>query len=109
VTSGEIFSVLADTGKGLQSPAVNIPNWSAAQDFLVETDRDFNLTFHVAKDFGVVGAIIVHNDHPFEFLLESFSLTLPDKSTVNFRCNSWVYNTSHKPGRIFFSNQVHKN
>jgi hypothetical protein len=89
---------------------VKIANWSEVPQHVVEDDIKFNLTFHVAKDFGVVGAIIVHNDHPYEFLLVSFSLALPDTSTViNFRCNSWVYNTSHKPGRIFFSNQVHKN
>jgi lipoxygenase len=89
---------------------VKIANWSEAPDFPVGQDITFDLTFHVPKDFGVVGAIIVHNDHPYEFLLESFSLTLPDPSNViHFRCNSWVYNTSHKPGRIFFSNQVRKN
>ncbi|CAM6039179.1 unnamed protein product [Sphagnum compactum] len=100
-------SVDPKTKKGLQSPGVKIANWSEVPDFPVGQDIKFDLTFHVAEDFGVVGAIIVHNDHPFEFLLESFSLTLPDQSTVNFRCNSWVYNTSHKPGRIFFSNQVY--
>ncbi|CAK9226351.1 unnamed protein product [Sphagnum troendelagicum] len=101
-------SVDPKTRKGLQSPAVKIANWSEVPDFPVEQDIKFDLTFHVAKDFGVVGAIIVHNGHPFEFLLVSFSLALPDQSTViYFRCNSWVYNTSHKPGRIFFSNQVY--
>jgi hypothetical protein len=89
---------------------LKIANWSEVPDLPVEKDIKFNLTFHVPKDFGVVGAIIVHNYHLFEFLLVSFNLVLPDQSTViHFPCNSWVYNTSRKPGRIFFSNQVHKN
>jgi hypothetical protein len=101
-------SVDPKTGKGLQSPGLKIANWSQVPDLPVEQDIKFNLNFHVPKDFGAVGAIIVHNGHPFEFLLVSFSLALPDQSTViHFPCNSWVYNTSRKPGRIFFSNQVY--
>ncbi len=91
----------------MRSPRLKVANWLEVPDLPAEQDIKFNLTFDVAKDFGVVGAIVVHNDHFFEFLLVSFSLALPDQSTVvDFPCNSWVYNTSHKPGRIFFSNQV---
>ncbi len=91
----------------MRSAEVKILNWTGTRDLPVATDFTFKLEFQVPKDFGSVGAIIVKNGHTFEFLLVSFELALPDNSkVVNFTCNSWVYNTTLKDGRIFFSNQV---
>ncbi len=93
----------------MRSSELKVVNWAAVPDPAM-TEIDFSMNFHVPGNFGTVGAIIIHNRHTFEFLLVSFSLALPERRTViHFPCNSWVYNTSHKPGRIFFSNKVHRN
>lgn len=98
--------MLAETGKGLLSHEVNVEEWMDSADRLFPETVKFDVNFHVPKNFGVPGAIIVKNRHLHEFLLVSFSLEMPDKSVVNFASSSWIYNTDFKDGRILFSNQV---
>lgn len=67
------------------------------------------VTFRVPHDFGEIGAFFIRNNHRNEFYLLSLTLENPDKSTIEFPCNSWVYNTSYyKNDRVFFSNKVNK-
>ncbi|KAG0604154.1 hypothetical protein M758_10G149300 [Ceratodon purpureus] len=95
------------TGKGKLSDEVIIPKWVATFESLAAQDIEFKINFQVPKDFGVPGAIIVKNEHPNEFLLVSFNLTLPDNSAAHFITHSWVYNTNDKEGRIFFRNKTY--
>lgn len=83
-----------------------IEKWVATLETLAAQDLKFNIKFVVPKNFGVPGAIIVRNQHPYEFLLVSFCLDLPDKTVAHYVTNSWVYNTSGTDGRIFFHNKV---
>jgi hypothetical protein len=88
------------------SRAQNIDGWVTTLDTLASQNYSYKIEFAVTKDFGVPGAVIVRNDHPNEFLLVSFSLTLPDNTEVHYMTNSWVYNTSNTDPRIFFQNKV---
>jgi hypothetical protein len=98
---------LAGTGEGKLSDATVIPKWVATPEpALAAQNLEYTMNFVVAKDFGVPGAIIVRNEHPNEFLLVSFCLTLPDDSAAYYVTNSWVYNTNATEGRIFFRNKV---
>ncbi|BBN18325.1 protein MpLOX12 [Marchantia polymorpha subsp. ruderalis] len=66
------------------------------------------VTFRVPHDFGEIGAFFIRNNHRNEFYLLSLTLENPDKSTIEFPCNSWVYNTSYyKNDRVFFSNKMY--
>lgn len=90
----------------MQSSEVMLPGWAVVEGMAAQ-NVIFNLKFSVPKTFGIPGAIIVHNSHPNEFLLLSFELELPDKSTHQYYTNSWIYNTDREDhGRIFFHNKV---
>ncbi len=95
----------ADTGKAMMSNKEIFPGWPALEGMAIQ-NVVFQLRFTVPKTFGVPGAIIVHNGHPNEFLLISFNLELPDRSTAHYVTESWVYNTEKTDGRIFFRNKV---
>lgn len=88
------------------SSEVNIEGWFTIFDPWTAEELSFHLDFAVPRAFGVPGAIIVKNNHPNEFLLVNFSLDLPDKSSAHFITNSWVFNTEHTDGRVFFRNKV---
>jgi hypothetical protein len=98
--------IVAVTKRVAVSDEVPVLPWVATADMLSPTNFRFNLDFHVSKDFGTPGAIIVKNRHVSEFLLVSFAIQMPDNSVINFPADSWVYNTNFKCGRIFFSNEV---
>ncbi|KAG0566641.1 hypothetical protein KC19_7G078500 [Ceratodon purpureus] len=95
------------TGKVLVSSEVNIEGWFTIFDPWTAEELSFHLDFAVPRAFGVPGAIIVKNNHPNEFLLVNFSLDLPDKSSAHFITNSWVFNTEHTDGRVFFRNKAY--
>lgn len=97
----------AKTKKVLVSEDVPIKDWAMTADMLYPTNFRFQMEFKVPKNFGTPGAIIVMNRHVHEFLLVSFSVQLPDERVINFPIDSWVYNTSFKTGRVFFSNELY--
>ncbi|KAJ7299938.1 hypothetical protein O6H91_03G017000 [Diphasiastrum complanatum] len=90
----QLVSVEADpvTKRGKRSQEVSVQNWFLAFDGITVGDITYNISFTVDKAFGVPGAFIIRNNHVNEFYLKSVSLTFPDQSTINFICNSWVYN-----------------
>jgi len=104
----QIVSTKVDpkTKKPLASEEVAIKNWMYTLDMVVSAKFGFDMEFKVPKDFGSPGAIIVKNHHKNEFLLDSFTLKMPDRN-VNFPANTWVYSTLLKPGRIIFSNELY--
>ncbi|KAJ7093253.1 hypothetical protein O6H91_Y579900 [Diphasiastrum complanatum] len=104
----QLVSVEADpvTKTGKRSQSVSVQNWFLAFDGITVGDVTSTISFTVDRNFGVPGALIIQNNHLNEFYLKSVSLVLPDQSTINFMCNSWVYNVSkYKSDRIFFSNR----
>lgn len=96
-----------ETGEASLSSEVSIEGWVTIFEPLTAGNLSFNLEFAVPNTFGVPGAIIVRNNHPNEFLLVSFALELPDKSTAHYITNSWVYNTQNSGPRIFFRNKAY--
>ncbi|KAG0557308.1 hypothetical protein KC19_11G118900 [Ceratodon purpureus] len=82
-----------------------IEGWVTKLDTLATQNYTFKMEFPVPRGFGEPGAILVKNNHPNEFLLVSFSLSLPDLTEVHYMTNSWVYNTGDTEGRIFFQNK----
>ncbi|GAU50192.1 hypothetical protein TSUD_408800 [Trifolium subterraneum] len=80
------------------------------QTFLQDTKSGFNIEFEWDhRSMGKPGAFYIENFLQHEFFL--VSLTLEDDlhhETINFVCNSWIYNTEkYKTERIFFSNKAY--
>ena len=89
----------------MSNPTI-IEGWVTKLDTIASQNYSFKMEFSVPREMGVPGAILVRNDHPNEFLLVSFSLTLDDSREIHYMTNSWVYNTSKTGARIFFQNKV---
>ncbi|XP_058743502.1 linoleate 9S-lipoxygenase-like [Vicia villosa] len=86
----------------LKGPLTSIPT-------LKEKQFAFSIHFEWDHNMGIPGAFYIENfTHDEVFLV---SLTLEDVSnhgTINFVCNSWVYNAQkYKSERIFFANKTY--
>lgn len=69
----------------------------------------FSIHFEWDNDeMGIPGAFYIKNFMQTEFFLVSMTLDdIPNHGSINFVCNSWIYNAKHfKIDRIFFANQV---
>ncbi|NP_001235189.1 lipoxygenase [Glycine max] len=69
----------------------------------------FDINFEWDASFGIPGAFYIKNFMTDEFFLVSVKLEdIPNHGTINFVCNSWVYNfKSYKKNRIFFVNDTY--
>ncbi|RYQ88946.1 hypothetical protein Ahy_B09g095845 isoform G [Arachis hypogaea] len=69
----------------------------------------FDIHFEWDTDMGVPGAFYIENFMQVEFYLVSLTLEdVPNQGTIQFPCNSWVYNSKlYKSDRIFFSNKTY--
>ena len=79
---------------------------------LDETQFQFNITFEWDIEMmGVPGAFFIENFMQSELFLVSLTLNdVPNLGTINFVCNSWIYNAkNYQTERIFFTNKVMKN
>ncbi|KAG6543658.1 hypothetical protein Mapa_014841 [Marchantia paleacea] len=90
----------------------SITNWATQDDvgdtILAAENFLYKIKFTLPKDFGEPGAFFVRNNHRNEFFLVSLTLELPDKRTIAFPCNSWIYSTSnYSRDRVFFGNKVY--
>ncbi|XP_004510414.1 seed linoleate 9S-lipoxygenase [Cicer arietinum] len=79
-----------------------LPTLGARQDA-------FSINFEWDTDFGIPGAFYIRNYTQAEFFLVSVTLEdIPNRETVQFVCNSWVYNfKNYKKDRIFFTNDTY--
>ena len=69
----------------------------------------FDVHFRWDSDMGIPGAFYIENKMKGgEFFLVSLTLQdIPNHGTINFVCNSWIYNyKKYKTERIFFANKV---
>lgn len=98
-----------DTRIGKRSEKASLKDWTDPPDTLKADEGEFySLEFKLEKDFGMPGAILVENHHLNWFFLKFIILELPDKTQLQFSCNSWVYNLHHYSGpRIFFRNKAY--
>lgn len=71
----------------------------------------FSIYFEYDADFGIPGAFYIRNYAQVEFFLVSVTLEdIPNRESLHFVCNSWIYNfKSCKNDRIFFTNDVSPN
>jgi linoleate 9S-lipoxygenase len=78
-----------------------LPTLGARQDA-------FSIFFEYDANFGIPGAFYIRNYTQAEFFLVSVTLDdIPNRGSVQFVCNSWIYNfKSYKNDRIFFTNDV---
>lgn len=103
-----MVSLCIASGKGLVGKETflnkhlpQLPTLGARQDA-------FSINFEWDTDFGIPGAFYIRNYTQAEFFLVSVTLEdIPNRETVQFVCNSWVYNfKNYKKDRIFFTNDV---
>jgi len=68
----------------------------------------YKVHFQWDSDMGIPGAFYIENFMLGEFFLVSLTLEdIPNHGTINFVCNSWIYNCrKYKTERIFFANKV---
>ena len=85
----------------LEKHLPTLPTLGASQDA-------FDIYFEYDAEFGIPGAFYIKNYMQAEFFLVSVTLEdIPNHGTIQFVCNSWVYNfKSYKKDRIFFDNNV---
>lgn len=71
----------------------------------------FAVNFEWDANFGIPGAFYIRNFMYDEFFLVSVTLDdIPNHGSIQFVCNSWIYNfKSYKKDRIFFANNVSLN
>ncbi|CAI8607975.1 unnamed protein product [Vicia faba] len=69
----------------------------------------FDIHFEWDSEMGIPGAFYVESNMLGEFFLVSLTLEdIPNHGTINFVCNSWIYNYSnYKTERIFFANKTY--
>ncbi|AET01678.2 seed linoleate 9S-lipoxygenase [Medicago truncatula] len=79
-----------------------LPTLGARQDA-------FSIFFEYDANFGIPGAFYIRNYTQAEFFLVRVTLEdIPNRGSVQFDCNSWVYNfKSYKNNRIFFTNDAY--
>ncbi|KAK7381796.1 hypothetical protein VNO80_00343 [Phaseolus coccineus] len=82
---------------------------SSSLPTLGEGQAAFNIYFKWDEGFGIPGAFYIKNLQQAEFFLLSLTLAdIPNRETIHFVCNSWVYNAKkYKKDRIFFSNKTY--
>lgn len=82
------------------------------QAFAGRSSRDGDMVKYeadlvVGKDFGVVGGVMVTNEHHKEMHLIDIVLNGFANGPISIVCNSWVHAKSDDPEkRIFFVNKV---
>ncbi|WJX92139.1 Lox2p [Trifolium repens] len=86
----------------LEGLVISIPILGAGQSA-------FNVHFEWDSEMGIPGAFYIENFMLGEFFLVSLTLEdIPNYGTINFVCNSWIYNAKkYKTERIFFANKTY--
>ncbi|CAJ2663551.1 unnamed protein product [Trifolium pratense] len=104
-----IIYIQVVSGKGLVGKETflskhlpQLPTLGARQDA-------FSIFFEYDANFGIPGAFYIRNYTQAEFFLVSVTLDdIPNRGSVQFVCNSWIYNfKSYKNDRIFFTNDTY--
>ncbi|CAJ2646755.1 unnamed protein product [Trifolium pratense] len=97
------------SGKGLIGKEVFLEKYLPTLPTLGARQDAFSIHFDWDADFGIPGAFSFRNYTQDEFFLVSVTFDdIPNHNSVQFVCNSWVYNfKSYKTDRIFFSNDTY--
>lgn len=107
-----ISATVADgkTGKGKVGEKTYLKSVITSLPTLGDKQNAFSIEFEWDNDMGTPGAFYIENYlQGGEFFLVSLTLEdVPNHGTINFVCNSWVYNAkNYKTKRIFFANKTY--
>ncbi|AET01663.1 putative linoleate 9S-lipoxygenase [Medicago truncatula] len=107
-----ISATVADgkTGKGKVGEKTYLASVITSLPTLGDKQNAFSIEFEWDNDMGTPGAFYIENYlQGGEFFLVSLTLEdVPNHGTINFVCNSWVYNAkNYKTKRIFFANKTY--
>lgn len=70
-------------------------------------DVKYECKFVVPNDFGVIGGIIVENEHHNEMFFKTITLDGFPTGPVHVNCESWVdSHRNNSDNRFFFTNKV---
>ncbi|WJX55911.1 Lox2p [Trifolium repens] len=96
-------------GKGLIGKEVFLEKYLPTLPTLGARQDAFSIHFDWDAEFGIPGAFSFRNYTQDEFFLVSVTFDdIPNHNSIQFVCNSWVYNfKSYKTDRIFFSNDTY--
>ncbi|CAK8560358.1 unnamed protein product [Lathyrus sativus] len=97
------------SGKGLVGKETFLSNHLPRLPTLGARQDAFSIFFEYDANFGIPGAFYIRNYTSAEFFLVSVTLEdIPNRGSVQFVCNSWIYNfKSYKKDRIFFTNDTY--
>ncbi|WJX92146.1 Lox2p [Trifolium repens] len=98
------------TGKGKVGKKTFLGDHLTSIPTLEDKQSAFSINFEWhSHDMGIPGAFYIENFMQHEFFLVSLSLEdVPNHGTINFVCNSWIYNTEkYITDRIFFTNKTY--
>jgi len=96
------------TGKGKVGKETFLEGLLTSIPTLGDKQNAFSIHFEWDSNMGIPGAFYIKNFMQGEFFLVSLTLEdVPNHGTINFVCNSWIYNSQkYKTDRIFFANKV---
>ncbi|AES95303.1 putative linoleate 9S-lipoxygenase [Medicago truncatula] len=97
-------------GKGLVGKEVFLEKHVPTLPTLGARQDAFSIHFDWDADFGIPGAFYIRNYmQAHEFFLVSVTFDdIPNHESVEFVCNSWIYNfKNYKKDRIFFTNDTY--
>lgn len=97
-------------GKGLVGKEVFLEKHVPTLPTLGARQDAFTIHFDWDADFGIPGAFYIRNYmQAHEFFLVSVTFDdIPNRESVEFVCNSWIYNfKNYKKDRIFFTNDTY--
>ncbi|CAM8972881.1 unnamed protein product [Rhodiola kirilowii] len=102
----ELLSSEVDSETGLKKPGIS----AYAHQTLKRVDNNviYEADFLIPEDFGMVGAIVVENEHHKEMFFKDIQIIgLADGSpSFHSSCGSWVHSKFDNPiKRIFFNNK----
>jgi linoleate 9S-lipoxygenase len=97
------------SGKGLVGKETFLSKHLPSLPTLGARQDAFSIFFEYDANFGVPGAFYIRNYTQAEFFLVSVTLEdIPNRGSVQFVCNSWIYNfKNYKKDRIFFTNDTY--
>ncbi|XP_058750359.1 linoleate 9S-lipoxygenase-like [Vicia villosa] len=97
------------SGKGRVSNPAFLEGLVTSIPTLGDKQCAFSIYFDWDSNLGIPGAFYIDNFMQGEFFLVSLTLEdVPNHGTINFVCNSWIYNyRKYRTGRIFFANKTY--
>lgn len=85
-----------------------LEGWITKVGSMYSDHVQFTVNFDWEESQGIPGAVIVKNNHRYEFRLKTMVVKgVPGRGQMHFVCNSWVYPANkYSYHRIFFVNDV---